>query len=268
MNMKMKIDFIKRFLLLVCLGWAFSFSDSLAQTVGTLTFSTDTYAPSGTWGNKHVLAAWLENTANPSVFIKTNVKYGNEDDHLTSWIDQTNSNLVDAVTGATLGSYGKISVTWNGTDINKTVVPDGDYNLWIEMGWGANKTTAHAVSSFTFTKGPARDVRTYTGTANYTNVQLEWAPLATLAGTTEGFDNVNVFPNPTTGKVTIDFKKEMANASIKVTDAAGKTLYAQKDIKVQAGTKAIDLSANPQGIYFINIESGDLKYNYKVLIKH
>jgi flagellar hook assembly protein FlgD len=175
---------------------------------------------------------------------------------------------VDAVTGATLGTYGKITVTWNGTNVAGTVVPDGNYNLWIEMGWGSNKTTDHAVSSFTFTKGATQDSRTYTGTVNYSNVQLKWAPLATLAGTTEGFDNVNVFPNPTTGKVTIDFKKEMAKASIKVTDAAGKTLFEQKDTKVQAGTKAIDLSAKPEGIYFINIESGDLKYNYKILIKH
>lgn len=264
----MEMYLIRRFFLLVCLGWVFSFSDSMAQTVGTLTFSTDTYAPSGTWGNKHVLAVWLENTANPSVFIKTNAKYGYEDDHLTSWIQQTNSNVVDAVTGATLGAYGKISVTWNGTDINGTVVPDGDYNIWIEMGWGSNKTTAHAVNSFTFTKGKVRDVRTNAGTVNFTNVQLEWNPLATLAGTTEGFDNVNVFPNPTTGKVIIDFKKEMAKASIRVTDAAGKTIFAQKDTKVQAGTRAIDLSANPGGIYFINIESGDLKYNYKILMKH
>lgn len=266
--MKIKIDFLKRMLLLVCLGWGFSFSDSLAQTVGTLNFSTDTYAPSGTWGDKHVLAVWLENTANPSVFIKTNAKYGYEDDHLTSWLQQTNGNVVDAVTGATLGTYGKISLTWNGTDVKGTVVPDGDYNIWIEMGWGANKTTAHAVTSFSFTKGPARDVKSYTGTANYTNVQLEWNPLATLAGTTEDFDNVNVFPNPTSGKVAIDFKKELAKATIKVTDAAGKILFTQKDITLQAGKKEIDLSAHPQGIYFINIESGDLKYNYKLLIKH
>lgn len=264
----MKLDFIKRFLLLVCLGWGFTFSDAMAQTVGTLTFSTDTYAPTGTWGNKHVLAVWLENTANPSVFIKTNAKYGYEDDHLTSWLQQTNGNLVDAVTGATLGSYGKISLTWNGTDNKGTVVPDGDYNIWIEMGWGSNKTTAHAVSSFTFTKGPASDSRTYTATANYTNVQAVWAPLATLAGSTENLDNVNVFPNPTTGKVIIDFKKELAKASVKVTDATGKTLFVQKDMKVQAGAKTIDLSAYPQGIYFINIESDDLKYNYKVLMKH
>src|SRR5689334_11457313 len=115
--MKIKRDFIRKTLLLMVAAWAFSISGALAQTAGTLTFSTDTYAPSDTWGNKHVLAAWLVNTANPAVFIKTNVKYGYEDDHLTSWIQQTNSNLVDAVTGATLTTYGKITVTWNGTDV-------------------------------------------------------------------------------------------------------------------------------------------------------
>lgn len=56
-----------------------------SQTAGTLTFSAGTTAPSAGYGLEHVLAVWLENTDNPSVFIKTRAKYGNEDDHLTSW---------------------------------------------------------------------------------------------------------------------------------------------------------------------------------------
>lgn len=253
-------------LLLLVFVVGFTLTEAYSQTAGTLTFSTSTYAPSSTWGNKHVLAVWLENTANPSVFIKTNAKFGNEDDHLTSWISKSNSSTVDAVTGATLGTYSTVSATWNGTNLNGTVVPDGDYKLWIEMGWGSNKTTDHAVTSFAFTKGPNPDTKTYTGTTNYSNVQLKWVPLATLVGSTEDFNDVNVFPNPTTGKVNIDFKRELAKASIKVTDAAGKTLVAERDIKIGIGAKVIDLSAYQTGMYFINIESGDLNYIYKVMI--
>ena len=87
--------------LILCLGFIYPLS---AQTTGTLNFSSNTTAPSANWGNKHVAAIWIQNNANPSVFIKTNAKYGSEDDHLTSWVPVSGKNLVDAVTGSTLGS--------------------------------------------------------------------------------------------------------------------------------------------------------------------
>lgn len=101
-----------------------------AQTAGSLTFSCATTAPSGSWGNKHVLAVWIENAKNPTAFIKTNSKYGHEDDHLTSWVSKSGKNLVDAVSGATLSSYGKQSVIWDGTDISHNVVIDGDLSSY------------------------------------------------------------------------------------------------------------------------------------------
>jgi len=236
----MKQNVVRR-LLLIVLGLGFLLSEALSQTAGTLTFTANTSAPSGTWGNKHVLAVWLENTANPSVFIKTKAKYGSEDDHLTSWIAKSKSNLVDAVTGATLGSYNPVTITWNGTNVSGTVVPDGNYKIWIEMGWGSNKTDAHAVTSFAFNKGPAKDSQTYTGTTNFSNAVVQWLPLVTLIGATEDFDNVNVFPNPTTGMVNIDFKSELSNASIIVVDASGKAVVNQKDLRISKGTKAFGL---------------------------
>ena len=103
-----------------------------AQTAGSLTFSCTTAAPSGNWGDKHVLAVWIENTQNPSVFIKTKSKYGSEDDHLTAWGSKSGKNLVDAVTGATLSAYGKQSIIWDGTNVSHNVVADGNYNVFIE----------------------------------------------------------------------------------------------------------------------------------------
>jgi hypothetical protein len=135
------------------------------------------------------------------------------------------------------------------------------------MGWGSNKTDAHAVASFEFNKGPDMDTKTYEGTANFSNVMVKWAPLATLVGSTEDFDNVNVYPNPTNGLVNIDFKRELTNASILVTDASGKTLVNESDLKIGKGAKSVDLGKFPNGMYFISIESNDLKYVYKVMMK-
>lgn len=263
----MKIEWaqIKVLVFFVLLSGVVNFS-AYSQTAGTLTFSTGTFAPNGNWGTKHVLAVWLVNTANPSVFIKTKAKYGDEDDHLTSWIAKSNKNLVDAVTAATLASYADITGEWNGTNISGTVVPDGTYNLYIEMGWGKDKTADHAVKSFAFTKSPTSQHLTPTGTANYLDVVVDWTPLATLVGTTESFDNVNVFPNPTTGIVNINFTQELQGASILVTNLSGKTFFAELDVNISIGSRSIDLAACRNGLYFIIIESASVKYNFKILM--
>jgi len=263
----MKATFIqaKAFLFFVVFC-GFATISTYSQTAGTLTFSSGTYAPNADYGTKHVLAVWLENTANPSVFIKTRAKYGDEDDHLTSWEAISGSNTVDAVTGATLASYGTITGTWDGKNVAGTVVPDGTYNLFIEMGWGDNKTEDHAVTSFTFTKGPDAQHLTPVGTTNFLDVVIDWTPMSTLIGTVENFDNVNVYPNPTNGIVNLKFMKELDGATMLVTDGSGKTVFSERNVKIPVGSKLIDLSTYQNGLYFISIESGNVKYNYKVLI--
>ena len=263
--MKINLTQIKAFLFFVILN-GLAIGSTYSQTAGTLSFSAGTFAPSSDYGLKHVAAVWLENTANPSVFIKTQAKYGNEDDHLTAWMAKSNNNLVDAVSAATLTTYGTITGSWNGTNIAETVVPDGTYNLYLEMGWGKDHVAAHAVKFFTFTKGAAPQHLTPAGTTNFLNVVIDWTPVATLIGTTESFDNVNVFPNPTTGIVNINFSQEMSGASVLVTDLAGKSLLSERNIKIPVGSKLLDLSKFQNGLYLISIESGNTKYRYKVFI--
>jgi len=264
--MKTKTIGIKVFLLSVILCCIATIS-TYSQTAGTLTFSSGTTAPSSDYGLKHVLVVWLENTANPSVFIKTRAKFGktSNDDHLAEWAAKSNSNLVDAVTAATLTSYGTITGTWDGTNVSETVVPDGTYNLYIEMGWGEG-TNDHAAKFFSFTKGATAQHLTPTGTTNFTNVVIDWNPVATLIGSVENFDNVNVYPNPTTGIVNINFSNELQGASMKVVNSVGKTVVSESNIKIPVGTKLIDMSKYQSGLYIITFESGNLKYNYKVLI--
>lgn len=261
---KTRIVFLKGILLVTLFGGIIAAGK--AQTAGTLNVSFGTSAPNGTWGTKHVLAVWLENTANPSVFIKTKAKYGNEDDHLTSWTAKSGKSLVDAVTGATLSAYNTITVVWNGTNTAGTVVPDGTYKVFVEMGWGSNKTSDHAVTSFTFTKGTTAQHVTPTGTTNYTSPTIDWTPLATLVDAKENFDNECVYPNPTTGIININFSRELKSATLKVVNAEGKTLISEHALNIPVGSKLIDLSQYQNGLYFITIQTSDLKTTYKVLM--
>ena len=103
-----------------------------------------------------------------------------EDDHLTSWVPISGKNLVDAVTGSTLGSYGSLSIDWDGADVFHNVVMDGDYSIYIEMGWGKNKTNDHATSMFSFTKGPSAQQLTPAGDSHYSAISINWQPTVTL----------------------------------------------------------------------------------------
>ena len=237
-----------------------------AQTAGSLTFSCATDAPSGTWGTKHVLAIWIQDTQNPSKFVKTRAKYGHEDDHLTSWSAISGKNLVDAITGATLTSYDTRSVIWDGTDVNSNVVADGTYKVFIEMGWGRDKTTQHAVTSFTFTKGADLVQLTPAGDSNYSDVMIEWKPTVTLVNQLKLDNLISVYPNPTNGIITLDFKTAIESAKVSVDNESGITVYSNLLQKDFAGILNIDLTDAAAGLYIIKVESKESQYVYKLLL--
>lgn len=237
-----------------------------AQTAGSLTFSCTTTAPSGSWGNKHVLAVWIENAQNPTAFIKTNSKYGHEDDHLTSWTAKSGYNLVDAVSGATLSSYGKQSVIWDGTNVSHNVVIDGVYNVVIEMGWGKDKVAQHSVMSFSFTKSNSTVNLTPTGNSNYTDVSIDWVPAVTLINSVENPDAVSVFPNPTKGIINLNFSENQTAAKIIVENSLGASVYRNKIESGFSGLLNIDLSSYSNGLYFVKITGPEKEYIYKVLL--
>lgn len=238
-----------------------------SQTSGSLSFSCSTTAPSGDWGNKHVLAIWIENSENPSAFIKTKAKYGNEDDHLTSWVAKSGKNLVDAVTGSTLSSYATRSVIWDGTNVSSVVVPDGDYKIFIEMGWGKNKTSQHSVFSFTFTKGPNAVQLTPAGNENYSNVVVNWEPLTTLVESDSESAILSVFPNPTSGALNLKISQSIPSASIVVQNALGALVFERKLENGFTGDVNIDLRAYANGLYFVSLRSPSQQYIYKVMLQ-
>lgn len=237
-----------------------------AQTAGSLTFSCSTTAPSGSWGDKHVMAVWIENTENPSVFIKTNAKYGSEDDHLTSWIAKSGKNLVDAVTGATLTTYQPASVIWDGTNIDKVVVTDGTYNVFIEMGWGKDKVNQHSLMSFTFTKGMDEVHLTPTGNNNYTDVTVDWVPAVSIINSYNDNSNILVYPNPNNGSVFLDIKKSLNNAYVQIINPEGKEIYNQIIEYNYTGILEININTRVNGLYMLRVISPDINYTYKLVM--
>jgi hypothetical protein len=224
-----------------------------AQTAGTFTFKINPVAHSGSYGAKHVVAIWIENAAGTFVKTKLRQSSGGTVDHLATWTSKSASSVVDATSGPTLTAYSPLTVTWDGTNISKLVVADGDYKVWIEMAWDNSKTTDKTVTSFTFTKGTAAEHLTPANTNLFTDISLDWVPTTTGVSTVSQSKNIKVFPNPSNGIVNIDFKALESDARIQIANSVGDVVYEAKVAKGTSGVKTIDLSKNANGVYLVYI---------------
>jgi hypothetical protein len=242
--------------------------NSKAQTSGTLTFTINPVAHSSSYGAKHVVAIWIEN--NTGTFIKTKLRNssGSTIDHLGTWTTKSKSNVVDATTGATLTSYNALTVQWDGTDVSKAIVTDGDYKVWIEMAWGNNKTTEKTFTSFTFTKGTSATHVAPANTALFTNIALDWVPVATGIDQISKKNLVNVYPNPSNGLVQVDLKLLAGSCTIQIVNEIGRIVQEEKIAQGTLGVKTFDLSKYSNGIYLVNILQTNKADNlqYKILL--
>ena len=75
-------------------------------------------------------------------------------------------------------------------------------------------------------------------------------------------NNINIFPNPTTGKFNIESSENIS--SIEITNLLGEKVFTST-IDHQRST--IDLSFQPKGIYFVEMISDDIRQTRKIIIE-
>jgi hypothetical protein len=240
--------------------------DLYSQTQGTFSFSVTTTAPSGQYGTKNVLAIWIQNSA--AAFIKTKIMYCASDnlDHLDTWVTKSGQNVTDAVTGNTRSSHGNITFLWNGKNSANTLVPDGSYNVWLEMAWDEDLVTEKTVNSFSFTKGTLNYHSTPANTANFLSPTLDWTPLSTgVEGVMESKDII-VYPNPSAGLVNINFKQSVKECLIQIINEAGRIEYNENISDLQAGIRTLDLTRLQGGIYYCTLHLPDKDIVFSILL--
>lgn len=81
-----------------------------------------------------------------------------------------------------------------------------------------------------------------------------------------GFGNMSIFPNPTTGKLTLTISGINENVKLSVVTTHGQEIYTDEFYTIYSGTtRQIDLSAYPKGIYFIKL-ANDKSVNVKKVV--
>jgi len=76
----------------------------------------------------------------------------------------------------------------------------------------------------------------------------------------------SVFPNPTDGKISIDFKETSQNCKITILNNLGQEVYNEEEINTSSGIKTIDISQLKNGIYFVSIEIGSKIQTKKIVL--
>ncbi len=244
--------------------------------------------------SKTVSAVWIENAT--GTFIKTKMRYvgGGTSDHLPTWTAKSGGtpifseggsgvgaldpacNIVDASTGATRKSttspapWSTYSFTWNATNAAGTVVPDGNYKVFVEMKWLNNAGSDDGQNDYintgwTFNKIGTSITVNPTADAVNTAISLVWTatPLNVSANNLQ--NRVVLYPNPSKGIVNIDFKSDIKN--IKVSNILGQTVYNENITVATAGTvKSINLSSFNNGVYLMSVSNNEGVSSYKVVL--
>lgn len=141
------------------------------NTPGEVTFTVKTITDNGNYAPRHVLAIWVEYEGD---FVKTRKAMANQrKQYLYTWRAASNYNVVDAITGATLTSHQTHTVSWDCTDLDGEVVPDGQYVIRVEF---TEKHGQGPLMTVEFTKGTEAVTISPPDEDHFINMELIYTP--------------------------------------------------------------------------------------------
>lgn len=81
--------------------------------------------------------------------------------------------------------------------------------------------------------------------------------------------NIDLFPNPSSGQVNVGVTMmNRDNLTIKVTNSIGQTVSSVSENNTLGGMYTLDLTAEPNGVYFIEVQTGTEVVTRKLVISH
>lgn len=81
--------------------------------------------------------------------------------------------------------------------------------------------------------------------------------------------SIEVFPNPSQGLLNVKINAaSIKNANLRIINATGMVVFEQKNLTIQdTYSMQVNLSTQPQGIYFLELSSGDQRISKKIVLK-
>ncbi len=204
---------------------------------GELTFTVRTVTQNGTYAPKHVLAIWIEDADG---FVKTRKAMANQrKQYLYTWKAASNYNVVDAITGSTLNSHQTHTVSWDCVDLDGNIVPDGDYEVWVEF---TEKHAQGPLYTLTFTKGPNAQSITPPNQTYFKDIELDFVPL--IADFSSNITSICLGENVTFTDLSVGATSWNWNFGAGATPATATTIGPHTVTYNTAGPKTVSLTIN------------------------
>jgi len=153
------------------------------------------------------------------------------------------------------------------------------FDGWVKSATNANKINTVAFTSGTVLVDPqnstAPNFRPVTGSpalsgSNFTYSRLTEFGTYTGINTINAVSNVNLFPNPATNQVNVDFHSAASfNAQVKIVDMAGKVVSTVTSAQVNNGMNvvSVDISSIQSGMYLMLIEGANGRIAQRFIVK-
>jgi hypothetical protein len=125
--------------------------------------------------------------------------------------------------------------------------------------WNTSATTPSTSVTPTTTTTYSVDGTDGNGCVNTANVTVNVNDCVGIQQLSSAKLNVSVYPNPTTGLVTLDLN---ATTQITITNALGQVVYSET---VVAGKQTINLKTQHNGLYFMNLNQDGKQQTIKVI---
>lgn len=81
-------------------------------------------------------------------------------------------------------------------------------------------------------------------------------------------DHFTVYPNPASGKVTLNTSFTDMTASVELTDLSGRIVREWKESRIEGYRLSLDLSQEADGLYFLKMNTGEKSVTGKILVQH
>lgn len=180
-------------------------------TPGTLTFTVKSITNNSTYSPKNVFAIWIKDSAGN--FVKSiKVMAATRKQHLVKWKASSGGNTVDATTGSTLSNHQTHTVTWNCTDVNGSIVPDGKYTVCVEYTSTNSASNGNQGPFVTvdFHKTTSAEHVAPANATYYQNIVADWVPAPAGVMTPEKASKImQVYPNPFSDRVYFNLKTDV-----------------------------------------------------------
>ncbi len=161
----------------------------------------------------------------------------------------------------TLDPFDWVCINWPAFELSGGMPAGGEYSgPGIVNGWFDPAIAGVSTHTITYT---------YTDPNSCENFATETILVDPCTGIEDVSDlsGINIFPNPATGLITVDFGHNKGAVEILVINTLNKVVYAESTTMVAGMSLKMDLSNLVKGIYFIKLKTEDKEEIVKVILQ-